>query len=103
MRASSQQRHRLLATLTALLPARDAPLGFGKLRFRRAILPGVLHTRTRRRDEEHLQPHVDARLLAGHGQRFGGHLGPRATDLPPLGLAGDGDRLGRAVEWAMAS
>ena len=41
--------------------------------------------------------------IAGDRERFDGHLGARDTDIPPVGLADNGDRLWRAHEWAMES
>jgi hypothetical protein len=92
-----EQLHRLLAAAARL------PFGYPLLRFLQralgfAIVPGILNDRPVRRDEEHLQPHVDAGLFAREGQWLCGHLGTRAGDVPPIRLLGDGDRLGRAFD-----
>jgi hypothetical protein len=64
-----------------------------------AVVAWVLHDPPVRRDEEHHEAHVDAGLFAGEPQRLGRHLSTRAADLPPIGLAREGDGLERALHW----
>ncbi len=93
-----EQLHRLLAAAAALLPFGYPLLRFLHLALGCAGVPGMLNELPVRRDEEHLQPHVDAGRFASEGQWLGGHLGTREADVPPIRLLGDGDGLGSPVE-----
>ncbi|HEV2456926.1 MAG TPA: hypothetical protein VGS80_01060, partial [Ktedonobacterales bacterium] len=70
-----QQGDGLAAAPTALLAAGDAPLRLLELLLRLMEVAGVLHDLPIRRDEEHFQTNIDARLLACRRKRLGGHLG----------------------------
>jgi hypothetical protein len=63
---SGEHLHRLLSALAPLLTAGNALLGLLERLLR---LPGIGYHVAIRRDEEHLHPHVDARLFAREGQR----------------------------------
>src|SRR5262249_21233031 len=79
-----QQLAGLLAALAALLALGDALLSLGKLLFRLPIVAWARYQVSLRCDEEHLQPHVYARLTSRVGQRLSRHLGTREADIPAV-------------------
>jgi hypothetical protein len=82
--ASTRRRK---AARAALLATGDALLRFLQRTLRRAVVAWVLNRVAICRDEEHLQPHIDAGLLAGKRERLRGHLGTRQSDIPTVRLA----------------
>jgi hypothetical protein len=70
----------------------QSPLGF-------AVVARVLDILPNRRDEEHLETHIYARLFAGERQWLGGYLRTGNAGVPPIRFPADGDGLGGAVEW----
>jgi hypothetical protein len=93
--------HGFPPALTALLAPRHATLGRLQPLLGCAMIPWVLHLFPARRHQECFQPHVDARLFTGEGQRFDVHLGTRAAGIPPVRLPGDRDGLGCAFQLPM--
>ncbi len=97
---ASEARDGLAPSVAAPLAARDAALRLCQLLLPPPVVAGILDDPGVRRDEEDLQPHVDARLLAGRWQRPCGHLGTGKRDIPAIRLFAERDRLGRALQGA---
>ncbi len=90
--------HGLAAALAALLPAGDPPLRLLQRALGLAVVARILDDLALRRDEEHLQPHIDAGLVAGAGaaaRPAPRHRRSRRTSHPPRG---DRDGLERALD-----
>jgi hypothetical protein len=54
-----------------------------------------------RRDEEHLEAHINASFTSGQRQRLGRHLRTRAADIPAIRFVGDGHGLGGTRQRTM--
>src|SRR5262249_44142478 len=88
----------LCTALAALFATRDALLRFLELTLSRAVGAGFLPRLPVRRDEKHLQAHINARLVSGERQWLDWHLGTRATHIPAIRLPRDGDGLDAALD-----
>jgi hypothetical protein len=66
---AGQQAHCLVTAPAALLPSGYAPLGFGELLFRLAVVAGICDRFPVSGDEEHLQPNVTAGVVSGPVRR----------------------------------
>jgi hypothetical protein len=77
--------------------ARNTPSALGERRFRRAELARVLEDHALRGDEDDLQPHVEASVLAGLGREWlDSHLGTRDDGVPAIGFLAPRERAPRA-------
>ena len=88
--------HGLAAAGAPLLPAGDALLGLLPRAFRCALVAGILNRLPVRRDEQHLQAHINARLPSGEGQWLERSCGARERNIPAIRFFGEGDRLAGA-------
>ena len=52
------------------------------------------------RDEEDLQPKINARLVSGGRERLRGHVGAGEDGVPAVCFFGDRDGFGRAIQRA---
>ena len=52
---------------------------------------------------ERLDPQINPGLLTRGRKRLDRYIGTAEADLPPIGLAADGDRLGRSLQRARAA
>src|SRR5262245_4487371 len=95
-----QQRHRLAPTIAPFLATRDTPLRRFQRALRRAIPAGMEDACPIRERSEGFQPKVYARFLAGRRQRLHRHIRAGETDIPPIRLPTDRDRLGDALQRA---
>jgi hypothetical protein len=86
--------HGFRAALTALLAARDMLLGFLQCFLRFALVARIRNRLPIRRDEKHLEAHINAGLAVGRRQRLGGYLRTREAHVPAIRLLGEGDGLG---------
>src|SRR5215469_1901427 len=98
-----EQGDNFAAAMAPLLPATHLALGLGETPLRRAVVARILYDLPVGGDEKHFQPHVDAALVPGGGQRFDGHLSAGDTRVPAIRFAADGDRLGGALERTVDS
>jgi hypothetical protein len=96
-----QKGNRFAATVTAFRAARNAALRPPECTLSRAGVARVLHDLPICRDEEYLQAHVDASLLARGRQGIHRYLRTRAAGVPPIGFPADRDRLGGAMQGSM--
>src|SRR5258706_5570274 len=96
-----QEGDGLAAALAALLAARDTSLGLGTVLCRLPVMARIFYRFAFGSDEEHLQTHINARLIAGTRQGRSGHLGARATRIPAVRFPADGDGFRRAVQGPM--
>ncbi len=97
---AGEKARRLLAPFAALLPATYRAVRLLQLALRLAVVAWVLDDLPVRRDEEHVQPHLNAGLASGERQRLGGHVGTREADVPPSRLFGERDGLDAALNRA---
>ncbi len=74
--------------------------GLGEPLLAPAIVARVLDRLAIRRDEEHFQADINARLASGGWEWLGWHVGARDDGVPAIGFVGDGDGFGRAFEGA---
>src|SRR5262245_57047618 len=93
---AAEQSCGFVPPLTALLPAREPFLSFGKLLLAFAIVPRIRDGRALSRDAKHLQAHVDARLAPCGRHRLSGHPGTGEGDIPAVRLPTERDYLGGA-------
>ena len=97
---TGQQDRRLLAAVAPPLPPAHPPLRLRQLLLGSPEVAGVLDGLSLGGDEEHLQPHVDARLASRRREWLRRDLHTRERDVPAIGLARDRDGLRRAFQWA---
>src|SRR5260370_1371736 len=90
----------LAAALAVLLTPRDPALGALQVQLGHAEDAWVSDLAAIRQGGERFQAKIDAGFLAGEWQGRDRHLGARETDVPPIGLLRNCDRLGRACQPA---
>ncbi len=87
---------RFPAPVAALLATRNRLIGALQAAFTRAKVTRIVHHQPLRRDQEHLQSDIDARLLSSEQQRLDRDAFTRDAGVPPIRLTRDRDRFGRA-------
>src|SRR5262249_24746901 len=94
------QPARLLTPFAPLLAAGEPFLRLGELLLGAARVARVLDRLALGRDEEDLQPHINAHLAARGRQGLDGYVGTGQGDVPAIRLAADRHRLDGAHDWA---
>src|SRR5579883_1996501 len=89
-------RATFLASGNGFISFGDAPFAFPEV-------TRVLDDESMRRDQKHLQSHVYTRLTARHWQGLRWHGFTRNTDIPPVSLTANRDRLGRPLDGTRPS
>ena len=90
---SGYETRRHLPAFAPFLPTREPLLRFGELLRGLAGVARILDHRALRRDEKHLQPHINTRLSACARQGQNGHPGAGEADIRTVCLAAEGDGL----------
>jgi hypothetical protein len=95
---AGQQPRGFLPAFAPLLPAGEPFLRLRQRLLSLAVMARILDGLPLRGEEEHPQPGVHARLLAGRRQGLDGHPGTEEARVAAVRLSAEGDRLDGALE-----